>query len=176
LRLAFTGLVLFYSLAGLFLSIMNPIPKIEITDRSLGEDRPFGAVEFMSANRLQGNIFAPLWWGSYLTWELYPAILVSMDGRNDTLYPVEMVGENLEFFRGLAGTDTPLKYDTDYLLIPAASPIMAEIRADPRWSVLYEDTGSTLLVQTGSECYDPLRDYQQVPSQPSFIQAHRYFP
>jgi len=92
-----TALILVPALLGIYYTLSDPLPRIRITAGSMGEDRPFGAVTFMRENELNGNVYTPLWWGAYLTWELYPNILVSMDGRNDTLFPVEMVGENLVF-------------------------------------------------------------------------------
>ncbi len=51
----------------------------------------------MRRNGVKGNVYNPLWWGSYITWEPYPAVKVSMDGRNVSLFPDEMVGENSAF-------------------------------------------------------------------------------
>ena len=56
--------------------------------------------------------------GLVLTWELYPAVRVSMDGRNISLFPDRMVVENFDFYLKDAATvdvDAPLRYDTDFV-------------------------------------------------------------
>ena len=53
--------------------------------------RPDRAVAFLKLNGLKGDVYTPLWWGSYLTWELYEEVpdranvRVSIDGRNVTI-------------------------------------------------------------------------------------------
>jgi hypothetical protein len=143
-----TALILVPALLGAYYTLSNPAPQIQITDDSLGKVRPFRAVEFLRANDLSGNVYAPLWWGAYITWELYPDVLVAMDGRNDTLYPVSMVGENLEFYKDMPATlDAPLRYPTDFLLAPANVPVLPMLEADPRWVAIFKDHDATLFVR-----------------------------
>ena len=151
LRLGFvsvTAVILVPALLGAYFTLISPLPQIRITDDSLGDDRPFGVVEFMRANDLRGNAFVPLWWGAYFTWQLYPDILVSMDGRNDTLYPVEMIGENLVFYKDLPDSiSAPLRYPTDFLLMPAGTATLPAIHSDDNWSLLYQDAEASLFVR-----------------------------
>lgn len=147
MALVLTGLILLPAFASVYVTLADPLPRIRINAESLGADQPFGAVAFLCANRLSGNLYLPLWWGSYVTWELYPAIKVSMDGRNDTVYPVSAVGANLEFYAGVGDPETPLHSETDYLLIPASAAILPAIRADSRWLAIYEDAGAVLFLK-----------------------------
>jgi hypothetical protein len=78
--------------------LARPAPAVDTGGPVLGTRRPDGAAAFLRAHRLQGRVHNPLWWGSYLTWELYPDVLVSMDGRNVTLFPRELVAANLSFY------------------------------------------------------------------------------
>ena len=143
-----TALVLVPALLGAYYTLSNPLPQIEITDDSLGKDQPYSVVDFMRVNELQGNVYTPLWWGAYITWELYPDVHVSMDGRNDTLYPVRMVGENLEFYKDMPDTTgAPLRYATDFLLAPARSEVLPLIQVDPHWTIIYEDADAFLFVR-----------------------------
>ena len=147
-----TALILVPALLGAYYTLSDPSPRIRLTKDSLGNDRPFGAVAFMRANELGGNVYAPLWWGAYLTWELYPDILVSMDGRNDTLFPVEMVGENLIFYKGRPDTPhAPLRYTTDFLLVPAGSEVLSMARADEHWTAIFDDSESILFVRNDED-------------------------
>lgn len=146
--LVLLALVALPGLLTLFNALRDPAPRIRITEHSLGKEAPLGAVRFMQANQLQGNVYTPLWWGSYLTWELYPDILVSMDGRNDTLYPVEMVGENLAYYlEEEIDPDVPLRYPTDFVLAPASSAAATALAADPAWHLLYQDDQAVLFVR-----------------------------
>ena len=70
-----------------------------------------------------------------------------MDGRNDTLYPVSMVGENLQFYKDTPDTvDAPLRYATDFLLAPAGATVLPMIHADSRWVAIFEDEDASLFV------------------------------
>jgi hypothetical protein len=128
--------------------LADPAPAINLNGPVLGTCSPRGAVAFLSANHLRGRIYNPLWWGSYLTWELHPDILVSMDGRNVTMFPAPMVAENLEFFlTDDAAIDAPLQQGADFLLVPTDAPVLRRARHDDRWAVLFEDSESTLFVR-----------------------------
>ena len=128
----------------------QPRPTISTGGTVLGGTHPCRAVAFMKDNHLAGNIFNPLWWGSYITWELYPAVRVSMDGRNISLFPDRMVVENFDFYLKDAGTvdpETPLRYDTDFLLIPGDSPVLSRIEMDGRWRQAFRDGDSALFLR-----------------------------
>jgi hypothetical protein len=131
------------------LVIQNPGLDIKLPARVLGSADPFGAVTYMQASRLSGNLYLPLWWGSYATAQLYPRVLVSMDGRNVSLYPREMVLESLLFFTSSAASlEVPWRYDTDYLLMPRDAPLFARIRADFRWRPQFEDEDVVLFARS----------------------------
>jgi hypothetical protein len=135
---------------GLTYSIVydEPRPLVSVDGLVFGGTHPCGAVRFLRENHLAGNVYNPLWWGSYLTWELYPAIRVSMDGRNVTLFPEEMVRENLEFYDARRERlDSPLQYDTDFLLIPSNQPALRPISSDKRWRQVYRDNDSALFTR-----------------------------
>ena len=128
--------------------IAIPTPAIDIPEGTLGEREPFGAVEFMKRGGLAGNVYLPLWWGSYTTWELYPRIRVAIDGRNVSLYPTEVVRSNLEFYvRDDGDLSEPLRFASDYLLVPSDVPVLAQLRMDSRWQRLFEDPDCVLFVR-----------------------------
>ena len=54
------------------------------------QDRyPEGAVEFAREHRLGGRVANAFNLGGYLIWEMWPSVLVAIDGRNDIIYPPE---------------------------------------------------------------------------------------
>ena len=50
---------------------------------------PTGAVEFAREHRLGGKVANAFNLGGYLIWEMWPKVLVMIDGRNDIIYPPE---------------------------------------------------------------------------------------
>jgi hypothetical protein len=124
----------------------------------LGAKQPYGAAAFLRANAISGRVWCPLWWGSYLTWELHPAVLVSMDGRNVTLFSAEQVVANLSFYiDGRPDLDAPLRGGAEFLLVPTDTPALPRLRDDSRWAVLYEDADAVLLVRADEAHADWLR-------------------
>jgi hypothetical protein len=129
---------------------VDPWPRVYAAGNTLGTNHPCRAVTFLRENRLTGNVYAPLWWGSYITWELFPAARVSMDGRNISLFPDNMVAENLRFYSSNiaeADVNAPFGYDTDFLLVPADRPVLKLVRADDRWQKIFTDPDSTLFLR-----------------------------
>ena len=130
----------------------QPVAAISADGNVLGNRHPCGAVAFLKENHLAGNVFNPLWWGSYITWELYPAIRVSMDGRNISLFPDRLVVENFDFYLKDAATvdvETPLRYDTQLLMIPADSPVLSRIDTDRRWRRIFRDGNAAVFARAG---------------------------
>ena len=106
----------------------DPQPRIAV-DRALGNTSPHSVVSFLRASNLSGNLYTPLWWGSYFTWELEPNILVSMDGRNVTLFAPQDVTANLVFYlEANPDLETPLQGEADYLVVPADAPVRVVLK------------------------------------------------
>jgi hypothetical protein len=149
LRAALSSALAVPALLTLLVVFANAAPNIGIPEGTLGKTGPFGAVRFIKENRLSGNLYLPLQWGGYATWELYPRIRVSMDGRNVSLYPSQMVRDNIEFYLLDDGdVNQPLRFDSHYLLVPSDSPVLARVAGDGRWRRIFEDPDSVLFVRT----------------------------
>jgi hypothetical protein len=74
-----------------------------------------------------------------------------MDGRNISLFPDRMVIENFDFFMKGAGStdvDAPLRYDTNFVLIPTDSPVLSRLETDPRWRQGFRDEDAVLLLRS----------------------------
>ena len=147
------GLAVLPACLTFFVVFAQPVAAISADGTVLGSRHPCRAVAFLKANRLAGNVFNPLWWGSYITWELYPAVRISMDGRNISLFPDRMVVENFDFYLKDAGTvdvEAPLRYDTSLLMIPADSPVLRRIETDIRWRQIFGDADAAVFVRAGA--------------------------
>jgi hypothetical protein len=147
-----TGLASVPALLTVRAVLADPAPTVSATGPVLGEHAPNGAVAFLRGNGLRGRVYNSLWWGSYLTWELYPDVLVSMDGRNVTLFSPELVGENLSFYLAAdADPEAPLRHRPDFLLVPADAPVLPRLRADRHWALLFDDGHAALFAPAGAQ-------------------------
>jgi hypothetical protein len=130
----------------------EPRPNIHVDGATLGPTHPCGAVAFLRNSGARGNLYNPLWWGAYITWQLYPAVRVSMDGRNVSLFSDQMVVENLKFYSDDASRvdlDAPFRYATDFLIVPTDAPVLARLLSDARWRRAYADADSVLFERAG---------------------------
>jgi hypothetical protein len=128
----------------------SPRPVVSAPRQALGGRSPCQAAEFLRVNRISGNLFTPLWWGSYFTWQLYPQIRVSMDGRNISLFPDEMVVENLEYFSRIAepfDAEAPFRYDTQLLIVPTDRGALVKVSEDQRWRQIYSGSDAVLFAR-----------------------------
>src|SRR5262249_19838997 len=73
-----TGLIGIATLLMFHAVLIDPLPQIS-TAGALGKTNPYGVMTVLKETKATGNLYTPLWWGSYFTWELYPRIKVSMD-------------------------------------------------------------------------------------------------
>jgi hypothetical protein len=151
---------------------MRPAPTILEDGAILGSTHPCRAVAFLRANGFKGNIYNPLWWGSYVSWVLYPDVLVSMDGRNISLFPDAMVTENMRFYTDPADAvdlDAPLRYPTQFVLAPADMPALPRLLDDARWAVVYSDADALLFIRAthaNRPLIDAVRSGGAIPAPP----------
>ena len=82
------------------------------------EDRyPVEALHLLKEER--GNLAVFFNWGEYVLYHLHPRILVSIDGRYETVYPEEVVRANRELNQGVPGSEAFLDtYHADFALYP----------------------------------------------------------
>jgi hypothetical protein len=154
----------------------EPQPKIRIDGNVLGRLHPCGAVAFLRQHEVRGNVYNPLWWGAYISWELYPSIRISMDGRNISLFTDDMVRENLRFYSDGAeqvDLETPLRYQSDFLLVPTNAPVLSRLMSDFRWRRVYADAACVLFERSNHEsALPPAADRRDtiVSACPAFLQ------
>jgi hypothetical protein len=116
-----------------------------------GAEYPVGALRYLRAQRLAGNLALPLDWGGYALWHAAPAVRVSLDGRFATVYPPAVVEDNFAFFRGdgsPAASRLLDAYDTTLALVPRGVATPLNRRAD--WQRVYADSVATLYSKTAA--------------------------
>jgi hypothetical protein len=137
----------------------DPRPRIAVPDEARA---PPGLVAFVHSHDVHGNLYAPLWWGSSLTWEAYPEVRVALDGRNVTLFAPSDVTANLVFYHEAgADIDIPRRYRTDYLAMPTDSPMLEPIRRDNHWVPVFEDAAVVLFIRADADDADLIRHHRK---------------
>jgi hypothetical protein len=163
---AISGLITMLTLVALSIILRDLRPGISI-EGSLGSTHPHGVMAFLRKHNLEGNLYTPLWWGSYFTWELRKhklEIYVSMDGRNVTLFKPQDVTDNLVFYSE-KNPDLEIPFKTKekprFLVIPADASVLKLVREDKRWLLVYEDDQASLFVR--KEESDQMEQWKKQP-------------
>jgi hypothetical protein len=99
------------------------------------EDRyPVEALHLLKEER--GNLAVFFNWGEYVLYHLHPRILVSIDGRYETVYPEEVVRANRELNQGVPGSEAFLDtYHADFALYPRDKGAHRLLAESPGWSL-----------------------------------------
>jgi hypothetical protein len=110
---------------------------------------PIRAIQFLKVNSIKGNLLVPFDWGEYAIWKLYPDNKVSIDGRFDTVYPVDVINDH---FNGAKSEDRWIsllnKYPTDIMLArrDQFSQRMINDLTD-EWIYIYSDKISVIFLK-----------------------------
>ncbi|UCD99719.1 MAG: hypothetical protein JSV42_03035, partial [Chloroflexota bacterium] len=79
---------------------------------------PDRAVVLLEESQVRGNLAVEFNWGEYVIWHLSPNVLVSVDGRRETVYPDDIYRDNMAFLHGQGHWDALLdNYDTNFVLV-----------------------------------------------------------
>jgi hypothetical protein len=108
---------------------------------------PVGAMDYIAAHGLTGNIFHPQDYGDYLIWRLWPQQRSFIDGRVH-LYPLKFVEDYVLALHDDQWESRLAQYDIRFLLLPKGDASFAvmirDAQSSPRWKLLYEDNVSVL--------------------------------
>ena len=105
---------------------------------------PEGAVTYMKTNGIQGRVFHDWVWGGYLIWHL-PELKVFIDGRFGDIFGNAVLKDYLSAVSNQNPQAVLDKYQVDYVLMPAASPLAKFLEGSAKWTVQYGDKTSILL-------------------------------
>jgi hypothetical protein len=113
---------------------------------------PSGAVRYLEENRFEGNLMVPFSVGAFVSWKLYPRVLVSFDGRFEVAYPPKAAEENRDFYAARGSWRATLARDpTDAVLAPRGSPVVAALASGNVWRTCYRDDAYVMFVRPGLE-------------------------
>jgi len=112
---------------------------------------PKGAVDFMQAQGLRGNLLADFSWGDYLIWRAAPGSRVFIDGRYDFAYPMGVITDYFDFKfdrpRAAAVLDG---WPHDYVVLTPESPVRELLERRRDWKLIYRDAYAMLFARANS--------------------------
>lgn len=112
---------------------------------------PNGAVDFMQAHDLSGNVLCDFGWGDYLIWRMAPKTKVFIDARYDFVYPMKIIYDYFDFYLDHSRARKVLNsYPNDFILIPPKAPVRALMERSPGWKLIYSDPNAMLFARADS--------------------------
>jgi len=114
------------------------------------ETYPAGAIGFMKARGLAGNVLVDFNWSQYFMWHA-PESKVFFDGRYDSVYSLAIIDQYLSFRFGKRDALEVLKaYPHQFVLIPPSSAADTVMAKATGWKLIYHDQDSALFARADS--------------------------
>jgi hypothetical protein len=136
--LAVAAMALALALAGIGGAVGWMRRDLSLQIRVPADRYPVAAIDRLEQET--GNLAVFFNWGEYALYRLHPRVLVSIDGRYETVYPDQIVRENWAFTRGAAGSETFLdRYPADFALYPRDAGATRWLERSPAWELVEKD-------------------------------------
>jgi hypothetical protein len=104
------------------------------------ESCPIDAVNYLKHSGTTGNLLVGFNSGSYALWELRGQMRVSVDGRFDISYPIEIFNKNQRFFSGEdRWRDALTDPKPDAVLVNRPDGVYPKMLVEPGWTLVYQD-------------------------------------
>jgi hypothetical protein len=124
-------------------------------------------VAMVKERELQGRLVVWFDWGEYAIWHFAPQLLVSIDGRRETVYSDQVMQKHLNFYYVPSSSDAFLvETRPDYIWLPADLSVVSKLLADgwmpmfrgPRSIWLSRDSSNAVpsaspLAESGRRCF-----------------------
>jgi hypothetical protein len=144
--------------AGLFLTLSVPHFSCIRVQPAVGGSYPARAVGLIKNSAIHGNLAIHFDWGEYAIYHLGPSVKVSVDGRRETAYGLDVYVENLNFMHGQGNWDALLKnHDTQLALVKSGSPTFNLMKLKPGWHLIHEDPLAAIFGRDGLVAADTIR-------------------
>lgn len=112
---------------------------------------PIEATRYLKAHRFAGNLLTPFHAGSFMSWEMYPQVKVSLDGRYEVAYAPPVFDEHWDFFEDRGDWSRILeRYPHDAILVNQNAKIRPKLetfREQGAWQFVYEDQAYAILMR-----------------------------
>jgi hypothetical protein len=127
--------------------------QVPAVDASASIRYPVGAVDYLAEHGFRGNLMTPFSAGAFVSWKLYPAVLIGMDSRYEVAYPTGAVEENVALYAASLGWDEILlRYPTDAVLVPLQSRLYETLETagaqSSGWVRVYHDDGYAVFARS----------------------------
>lgn len=113
---------------------------------------PAGAVDYLADVGFSGRLMTSFTDGAYVSWQLFPRCLVSMDGRYEAAYPDGAAESNADFYAAVPGwRDYLITIDPDAILVSKRAPVYRQLASgasDSPWRRCYEDSTFAIFDRT----------------------------
>jgi len=116
-------------------------------DRSISQEYPVDAANFLRRIHPPGPLYNNFDWGGFLTWYL-PDYPVAIDGRND-LYGDAFVARYILFNSGDRTDGEPLLDESGVVLLSKEASLAKLLKIDSRFQLVYEDQIADVFVRNG---------------------------
>jgi hypothetical protein len=101
---------------------------------------PVGAARYLRDAHFRGNLVTPFVAGGFISWKLYPNVLVSLDGRYEVAYEPSLVVEHLAFFDAEPGWPAFLaRHRADAVLTSRSAKIVDALPGGTVLTRVYRD-------------------------------------
>jgi hypothetical protein len=108
---------------------------------------PVAAVQFIQQHELHGNLLVFFDWGEMCLWEL-PDSRVSIDGRLDTCYPLDVIAAHWKFYNAAPFDSAALDVSrADFALLPSKLAGALTLAKQYGWQAVYFDDLAVVLVK-----------------------------
>jgi len=108
-------------------------------------------VAMVQQRQLQGRLVVWFDWGEYAIWHFAPELLVSIDGRRETVYTDQVMQKHLNFYYVPASRDAFLAETLpDHIWLPVDLPVVSNLLAEG-WLPLFRGPRSIWLSRDASD-------------------------
>jgi hypothetical protein len=119
---------------------------LELTERY-----PEGALAFMRAHDLSGNMLCEYSWNDYIIFHEWPRDKVFLDSRFEMIYPRRIIKSYLAFaFDRSGAAQTLAGFPNDFVLINPKTVAADVMASAAQWTLIYSDSDSTLYARRDS--------------------------
>ena len=104
---------------------------------------PVQAARIIRERGLSGRVLPHFNWGEWLSWELYPDLMVAMDGRYETVYPRQVHEAYFQFLNAESDwRDFLNAWPPDMILVAPTDAVSGKLLDEPGWRLVHRDAGS----------------------------------
>lgn len=143
---------------------------------------PLGAVAYLQRHNLQGRFITDFDSGAYVTWRLYPQVLVSLDGRYEAAFQPGVLEDHLEFYYASPNSAAILdRWQADGIIIPSGTPLAEQLipnfnnqegimltGSSRRWKCVYQDPGASVWLDASRDA--PIECRPDLPAEVRYPQ------